>query len=154
MFNRVKWQRYDGEIPKSCVRITRTLAERLEDNGSAAFWMCHTCDCFDARYLLGVDSGHIHTFALENGNIFFFVEKEDQDEVVYTYWFDEMNAKRLLVQLCIEYGVEIGLLDMLKRALGDVDIISRLLSFCNKNQVECKSLVYSQSEGEECDLIW
>ena len=89
----------------------------------------------------------IYIHSLENGNIFFFVEKEDQDEVVYTYWFDEMNAKRLLVQLCIEYGVEIGLLDMLKRAFGGVDIISRLLSFCNKNQVECKSLVYSQGEG-------
>lgn len=153
MFNTVQWQRYDGEIPKSCVRIVRALAERLEENDSAAFWMRHTCDCTDARYLLGVDSGYIHTFALENGNIFFFIEKEDQDEAVYTYWFDEINARRLLVQLRIEYEVEMSLSDALKKAFGGVNIISRLLAFCNKNQVEYKNFVYSPNDRHECSLI-
>ena len=152
-FNTVQWQEYDGEIPKSCVRIVRTLAERLEDNGSASFWMCHTCDCDDARYMLREDGSFIHTVVVEDGNVFFLIEGENQDGAIYGYWFDDMNTKRFFVQLRIVYGIESCLSNVLKTAFGGADGISRLLAFCNKHQVVYKRLIYSQNNGDECNLI-
>ena len=152
-FNTVQWQEYDGEIPKSCVRIVRTLAERLEDNGSASIWMRHTCDCDDARYMLREDGSFIHTVVVKDGNVFFLIEGENQDGAIYGYWFDDMNTKRFFVQLRIVYGIESCLSDVLKTAFGGADGISRLLAFCNKHQVVYKRLIYSQNNGDECNLI-
>ncbi len=144
-FNTVQWQAYEGEIPSSCVQIVRALAERLEDNGSAPFWMQHAQDCGDGTYLIWTDGVAADTLVVKDENIFFFAQEREQDGAMHTYWLDKMNAKRFLVQLRFEYGTEKPLAEVLREALGDADGSDRLIAFCNEKCVDYEVYIHDES---------
>ena len=127
----------------SRIQISREDAERLEDEWNKPFWEQIDQDLTDATYnLAGNREQHID-IVVKDGKL--SLDGEDygpacesingKDEYEYHVSLDEENTKRLLVQLRMDGGIEVPLIEVFQEAFGDSMISTRMMKYCKKKKV-------------------
>lgn len=141
-----EWKPMKDFDPTCCsrIRICREDAEKLEDRWNEPFWARIEEDLRDGRYPLVGNQEQSVDIVLREGRL--TLEGMDygpgceiisgRDEYEYYVSLDEVNTRRLLVQLRMELGIEMPLTELLPAAFGDSMISSVMMRYCKKKKVK------------------
>jgi len=134
---------HENQIDDDCMLVTREYAERLEDEWHKQFWDLIDQDLKNAKYVLNNKKDRFAEIVMESGCM--TLNGEDhaaacqtisgKDEYEYHVTLGAESTKEVVALLRMKYSLELNLDDILVREFGAEIPSSKLMDFCEKNNV-------------------
>lgn len=137
-----QWKELEGNVSKDVRVLSRKDAERMEDNWAEPFWAVHELDLSDATYEVFRSDNTFFFVEIKDGEILFRGDLIDDNQFdrEIAYHLNNDNARRLLVQLRLEYSTRNKLSTIFKKEFGTEDGAMRFIKFCEEHGVEFQTL--------------
>ena len=143
-----EWKKVEDspeEIALSCEELLRKDAEALEDEWNKPFWECVERDLYAGTYEMMNTRDRCARIEVLNRALTLSGEDygpacekiDGKDEYEYRVALDEDNARRLITQLRMKYGIDIALESIFVEEFGYENPSSKLMDFCKKKNVKC-----------------